>query len=354
MAADERSAQRDRYYEQLASEQLAPLWVFFKDWFTMAPRVQTQPHVWSYRKLRELILESAQIIDPQEAERRVLALENPGLQGKRLATESLYAGLQLIMPGELAPCHRHTPAALRFVLEGHGAYTAVNGERAYMEPGDFIVTPSWTWHEHAHEGDGPTVWLDVLDVAMVHLFNATFTELEPDRPLAKGAAGSREAVPPQDSYHRFGMNMRPVGYERSSGASPVFHYPYARSKAALDALKAHSSWDPCHGLKLEYIDPTTGGPAIPTISTFLQLVPAAFETRPYQSTAGAIFCFVEGEGTIEIRDGDASATLPYRPWDIVTVPSWKPYVIRPDSETVVFSASDEAAQRRLGLWRELR
>ena len=323
--ADEASDTRERYYQRLADEQLAPLWVFFHDWFTPMPRVRSQPHRWRYRALRELILESARIIDPAEAERRVLVLENPGLAGRRLITESLYAGLQLIMPGELAPSHRHTPAALRFVLEGAGAYTAVNGRRAYMAPGDFIVTPPWSWHEHGHEGDGPTVWLDVLDVAMLHLFNATFTELDPDGRHARDAA-----------------------------AAPTFHYPYAQAKQALDRLRGRSQADPCHGHRMEYLDSATGGPAIPTISTFLQSLPQDFQTQPYRSTAGTIFCVVEGTGTVDVGGDESALSIAYAPWDVVVVPSWTPYAIRATTETTVFSASDQAAQQKLGIWREER
>jgi gentisate 1,2-dioxygenase len=339
--------ERRRYYERLADEQLAPLWLFFKDWFTSTPRVSSVPHLWSYQSLRELILEAADIIDPEEAERRVLVLENPGLSGKRLVTESLYAGLQLIMPGELAPCHRHSPAALRFILEGKGAYTTVNGEKAYMEPGDFIVTPPWTWHEHGHEGTGPTVWLDVLDVAVIHLFNAMFTELRPGDRAPK-------PVPPLDSLYRYGMNMRPASFSRQSESSPVFSYPYARSKEVLEHLKAHTDWDACHGLKMEYLDPTSGGPAIPTISTFLQMLPRGFEGQTCRTTAGTLYCVVEGTGRVTVGADVDAATLQYRPWDIFVVPSWTPYAIRAESETVVFSASDEAIQKKLGFWRETR
>lgn len=338
---------RTHYYERLAERQLAPLWVFFHDWFSQQPRVRSRPYLWSYRELRELILESAGIIDPLEAERRVLVLENPGLDGERLITESLYAGLQLIMPGEVAPCHRHSPAALRFIVEGSGAYTSVNGERAYMRPGDFIVTPPWTWHEHGHEGSGPTVWLDVLDVAVIHLFNATFTERAPGMQFP-------DAPPPLDSIYRFGENMRPVDYVRDNSASPVFNYPYSRARDVLERLKNHSEWDPCHALKMEYIDPTTGGPAIPTISTFMQLLPAGFLGKPYRSTAGTIYCVVEGTGSVEVSDENGTTTMRYGPWDIFVVPSWKFSVMKPDVETVIFSASDQAMQTKLGLWREER
>lgn len=317
------SALRERYYERLGAARLAPLWEFFHQWFTLTPRVHAVPHRWRYADLRALVLESAAIVDPEEAERRVLALENPGLAGRRLITESLYAGLQLIMPGEVAPRHRHTPAALRFVIEGTGAYTAVDGRRADMAPGDFIVTPPWAWHEHGHEGDGPTVWLDVLDVAMIHLFNATFTELDP---------GGRAAI---------GARVRP------------FHYPYARTRESLERLARQSGCDPCHALRLEYLDEATGGPAIPTISTFMQLLPEGFATQPYRSTAGTLFCIVEGTGAIDFPGGEP-ARLEYGPWDIVVVPSWVPYVIRAQTETTLFSASDQAAQQKLGIWREER
>ncbi len=106
----------------------------------------------------------------------MLILENPALRGQSAITQSLYAGLQLILPGEVAPSHRHTQSALRFIVEGSGAYTAVDGERTTMRPGDFIITPSWTWHDHGHDGTGPVIWLDGLDIPMIRFFDAGFAE----------------------------------------------------------------------------------------------------------------------------------------------------------------------------------
>ncbi len=338
---------REQYYERIERERLAPLWEFFKDWFTKTPRVSSEPFLWHYERLRELVLQSADIIDPEEAERRVLVLENPGLEGRRLITESLYAGLQLIMPGEIAPCHRHSPAALRFVVEGHGAYTSVNGEKAYMEPGDFVVTPSWTWHEHGHEGSGPTVWLDVLDVPIIHLLNATFTELLPGMTYPR-------RPPPLDSNFRYGMNMLPVNYERSGGASPVFSYPYSRAREVLERLKASEERDPCHGLKMAYIDPTSGDAALPTISTFLQLLESECTTMPYCTTAGTVFCVVEGTGHASIGSGDNARVFEYQPRDVFVVPSWTTFTLHASEESVFFSASDEIVQLKLGVWREWR
>ena len=137
------------------------------------------------------MLESAEHISAEEAERRVLILENPGLRGSSQITSALYAGLQLIMPGEVAPAHRHTQSALRFIIEGSGAYTAVDGEKTLMQPGDFVITPSWTFHHHGHEASGPMVWLDGLDIPIVALFNSTFREDHERDEAARHAPGRR-------------------------------------------------------------------------------------------------------------------------------------------------------------------
>jgi gentisate 1,2-dioxygenase len=337
----------ERYNERAAAAGLSPLWTFFKDWFSAEPRVSAVPHVWRFDELRPLIMASADVISTTDAERRVLSLENPGLPGGHLATDSLYAGIQLIMPGEFARAHRHTAAALRFIIEGSDTYTAVAGEKAYMEPGDFIVTPSWAWHEHRNESVSPTIWLDVLDVPLIRFLGAGFSEhySQPEFPTK---------APPADSQYRFGRNLLPVGYRRESAASPLFSYPYERAREALEHLKAAGEWDPCHALKMEYIDPTTGGPAIPTISTFLQLVPQGFATEPYVATSSSVVSVVAGAGVATIGSGTDAHELRYGPRDLLAVPSWQPLTLRADEESVLFSASDEAVQRKLGVWREHR
>ncbi|HEY5624055.1 MAG TPA: cupin domain-containing protein, partial [Gammaproteobacteria bacterium] len=256
-------------------------------------------------------------------------------------------GLQLVMPGEIAPAHRHTPVALRLVIESDGGYTSVAGERTWMQPGDFIVTPSWVWHDHGNDGTEPVVWLDVLDVPLIRFLGANFTEHYPeDR--------HPEERPVNDSLYRYGMNMRPVDYSGGGLASPIFSYPYTRTREALERLKGHSEWDPCHGLKMEFVDPTTGGSAIPTISTFMQLVPEGFETETYRSTDGAVFCVIEGHGTVKIGSGDDQRSFEFGPRDIFCVPCWFPYSIRATEEAVIFSASDRVVQTKLNVWREQR
>ena len=167
---------REAYYETLSGHSLAPLWASLARLVPSEPKPAAQAFAWKYADVRPQLMEAGNLISAEEAERRVLVLENPALKGQSRITDTLYAGLQLILPGEVAPAHRHSQSALRFAIEGHGAYTAVNGERVAMEPGDFIITPAWTWHDHGSESDGPVVWLDGLDVPLVTFLHAGFRE----------------------------------------------------------------------------------------------------------------------------------------------------------------------------------
>jgi gentisate 1,2-dioxygenase len=178
----------------------------------------------------------------------------------------------------MAPSHRHTQSALRFVVEGDGAYTAVDGARTRMLPGDFIITPSWTWHDHGHQGkidvDKPVVWLDGLDIPMLKFFDAGFAE--------NGTAASQAVTKPEGmNLHRYGANMPPVRHVAPfSQASPVFSYPYDRTREALHELETCSDTDAWDGVKLRYVNPSTGGPPMPTMATFMQRLPAGFDGKP--------------------------------------------------------------------------
>src|SRR5262250_1976237 len=174
------SAERKDFYARLQAKSAAPLWEVLSDIVRKDPRTSVQAALWRYDDMRPFISEAGRIIAAEEAERRVLILENPGLQGMSRITQSLYAGLQLILPGEIAHSHRHTASALRFILEGTGAYTSVDGERLTMKPGDFILTPFWSFHDHGNPGAEPVVWLDGLDIPTVNMFDTSFFEKHED------------------------------------------------------------------------------------------------------------------------------------------------------------------------------
>ncbi|MPY70705.1 MAG: gentisate 1,2-dioxygenase [Alphaproteobacteria bacterium] len=346
-SAGARTAEREAYYARIHERDMSPLWEVNRRLVTPEPVIDSVPHLWDYDGLRDTLLESGTLITAKEAQRRVLILENPGLDGTHRITESLFAGLQLIMPGEIAPAHRHSPAALRFIVEGEGAYTAVGGEKSSMKPGDFIITPAWAWHDHGHDGDGPVVWLDGLDIPMVAAFGPLFFEMYPDDQAP-------ESVPPGDSQARYGANMRPVGEVWNRPESPIFCYPYERSREALEIMRRGAEWDPCAGLRMTYVNPTTGGSAMPTISTFLQLLPKGFAGATYRTTEGTVYAATEGTGRVEVDAAEGTVTLAWKPRDIFCVPCWMPHRLIADGDAVLFSFSDRVAQEKLGIWREIR
>lgn len=338
---------RGAFYERIRPLGLAPLWESLHTLVPREPAPRCRPALWRYDDVRPHLMEAGRLISAEEAVRRVLILENPGLPGEASITSSLYAGLQLILPGEIAPSHRHTQSALRFIVEGHGAWTAVNGERAAMHPGDFIITPSWTWHDHgnleAGEGGEPVVWLDGLDIPLVRFLDAGFAENYPEavQPVVR---------PEGTSFARYGHNMLPVRHRASDPTSPIFSYPYARSREALDELFRHGELDAWEGVKLRYVNPATGGWPMPTMATFMQFLPAGFEGKTQRSTDATVYCVVEGRGTARIGDG----AFAFGPRDLFVVPSWMPLQLAAREDAVLFSFSDRPVLAALNLLREER
>ena len=333
---------KNDFYKNISELNMAPLWEVLAKLVTPEPNTRTHSHIWYWKDTKDRVLDSGSIITAEQAERRVLILENPNMRGESKITDTLYAGLQLILPGEVAPSHRHTQSALRFVMHGNGAYTAVDGEKTIMRPGDFIITPSWTWHDHGNESNEPMIWLDGLDIPMVNHFSASFAEkLNEDTQELKRPEG--------DSLARYGAGLLPVDHKLFDNlASPVFSYPYDRTKEALDKMKESKEWDKCHGLRLKYVNPSNGGHAIPTMATFMQLIPKSFSGNSYRSTDGTIYTVVEGQGKTTINDQEYL----WNKGDIFVVPPWAKIKHETIDESILFSFSDRPVQELLGLFRE--
>jgi gentisate 1,2-dioxygenase len=306
-----------QFSKDIAALGMKPLW---ERVMRLKPGTAAQAAIWRWKDTQPLLLRACELITARQAERRVLMLENPSLPGTTFATSTLYAGLQAILPGEIAPTHRHTPNALRFVMEGEGAYTAVDGRRIAMRPGDFVVTPGWTWHDHGNDGAAPVVWLDGLDTAFANIFGAHFREDSPE-----------EARPVP----------RPVEMPR------VLSYPYGRTREALETL-AKSEPHPAHGWKLRYLDPATRRDPFPTMAAFMQRLPKGFAGRNWRCTDGAVYCVVEGRGAVDV----GAAHLEFAPHDVFVVPPWESFRFSAATDCVIFSYSDRAAQEALGFWRE--
>jgi gentisate 1,2-dioxygenase len=334
---------RKAFYEQIGKQHLAPLWERVSGLVTRLPQPAARPVHWKYSTVRAHLLTAGALLTAEEAERRVLILENPGLPGESRITGSLFSGLQLLMPGEKAHAHRHTASALRLFLEGSSAYTAVDGERTMMSRGDFVITPSWTWHDHGNEGADPVIWLDGLDVPIVNLFDTSFSEGNP----ATQVPVSR---PAHDSEARYGGALLPDGVKADSLASPLLNYRYAQARERLAEMQRNGPIDPCHGVKVRYANPLTGGPVMPTMSAALQLLAAGFRSTPYRSTDSTVFVVVEGKGRSHI----AGTPFDWAENDVFVAPSWALQQHRAETEAVLFSFSDRAAQEKLGIWREQR
>ena len=341
MEAVQKTPEREAFYKKIDGENLSALWNVMGDLITKEPKSACRPHLWKFDAIRDYMTEAGKLITAKEAERRVLVLENPGMRGQSKITTSLFAGVQMVIPGDVAPAHRHSQSALRFVLEGKGSTTAVNGERTVMEPGDFVITPSMTWHDHANETSEPMFWLDGLDIPLVQFLDASFTE-------GSNEAQQKITTPPGDSFARYGHNLLPVDGKQTSKTSPIFNYPYTYTREALEQARKRDDWDACHGLKLKFSNPEDGGFAMPTIGTFIQLLPKAFKTARYRSTDATVFAAIEGKGRTRIGE----QTFEWGPRDLFVVPSWQWVTHEADADSVLFSFSDRPVQQKLDLFRE--
>jgi gentisate 1,2-dioxygenase len=338
---DIRSDPQLEFHRRLAEQDLAALWVARRGVDLSKPRSDAKPKSWAYADVRPRLMEAGDLVRAEDAFRRVIVLENPAYPGEMRATNTLYAGLQLVLPGEIAPCHRHTQTAVRFVIEGEGAYTSVDGERTRLHPGDFVVTPSWSWHDHGNQGHEPVVWLDGLDTPLVGFLDTAFRETyeELTYPVLR---------PEDDAQARYGANMLPVGHVPQRLSSAVMNYSYKTARAALAQLAPTASFDPADGLRMRYSDPATGGWPSPTIGAFLQYLPRGFSGAEARMTDSTIYVCVEGRGRTII----GGTTFDWGPRDVFVAPGWLPYRHEATDDAILFSLSDRPVQQALGLWRE--
>jgi gentisate 1,2-dioxygenase len=330
------------YSQALESLSLGPLWTALHVLLPHERVTAAVPHRWSWRDVRPLLHEAARLVPLEQAERRVLVLENPGLKGTYSATSTLYAGLQVILPGEAAPSHHHTPSALRLVVEGEGAFTTVDGIKCEMERGDFIITPPMRWHDHGHEGATPVVWLDGLDIPLVRAFDASW--VSPMRPAQPPTTATDSS---QDEFTAAGLLPRRSRYDLTG--YPQIRWPWRTVRRALATLADGAPVD--DPVTLAYVTPTTGAPPLATMGADAHWLRPAERARAGRSTASRVFHVIEGHG--ESRIGDAKLT--WEAGDTFVAPPW--HWIEHDNGSAgdpacLFSFNDEPALRALRLWHE--
>ncbi len=281
------------YVAALTAQNLVPLWPSLR---VVLPPGKPQPRTrathWSYAALKPLLLKAGELTPIEKAERRVLVLANPGHGLEKMqASAAMYLGMQLLLPGEWAPSHRHTPNAVRMIVEGEGAYTTVDGEKCPMRRGDLILTPTGLWHEHGHDGTEPVVWLDVLDLPLVHYMEASYHVDGPRQTVKPGRADR--------AYARGGVAPTPV-FERSNKAYPMLRYPWVEARAALETLATDQPG--LEAVQVTYINPETGGDAQNILGFYaLMLRPGQTLGLPSRSPA-SVFHLIEGGVEVAVED----------------------------------------------------
>src|SRR2546422_9995771 len=318
----------EQYYRELDAEALGALWTVANDIEPWHPQPKSVPTLWKWKRIERLVRRAPQLVSAEKAARRVVMLVNPGRKEWSAAVGLLYTGVQTMTPGEFTSAHRHQASALRFIMEGKGAYTVVDGERMSLGARDLVLTPNGTWHDHGIDAGGTQcIWQDGLDIPLMNSLDANFYEVHPDI-MQKPAPLSRE--------------------NWSKPYSPVFRYAWDESYEKLKRSTDHSEFD---GTVYEYKNPITGGPIMPTIGAQLQRLEPNEQTRSHRHTGSAIYQVAKGRGWSMI----GGQRFDWEEKVIFALPSWAPHSHGNSSSTedaVLFSFNDFPAMRALALYRE--
>jgi gentisate 1,2-dioxygenase len=328
------------YVQEMRSHNLVPLWPSLRG--VLPPKIptrQTQPTCWAYRDIRPLLIQAGELTPIEKAERRVLVLANPGHGLEKMqASAAIYLGMQLLLPGEWAPSHRHTPNAVRMIVEGEGAYTTVDGEKCPMRRGDLILTPTGLWHEHGHDGTEPVIWLDVLDLPLVYYMEASYH-----------INGERQHVHTEHALQAptlaAGLAPTPV-FARQNKDYPLLRYPWEQARASLLALAETQAAD--SAVQITYVNPNTGAHVQNILGYYaLMLRPGESLQLPARSPA-CVFHVIEGGMSAAI----ASNTFTLGEADTCCAPGYTPVTLTNLSEqpTFVFMADESPLHQKLGVY----
>ena len=328
------------YRAQMAAAGVAPLWPMMRNVLPHgAPNPVTRAGFWKYSDVRPLLLRAGELTPVEKAERRVLVLSDPGRgNGAMQATASIYLGMQLLLPGETAPAHVHTPSAVRIVIEGKGGFTVVDGEKLPMEEGDLVLTPGGEWHDHGHEGDEPVIWLDALDLPLFYYLEGSYAvegplQAQRNRPdasqveyLSSGLAPTRKACAKARRY-------------------PMLRYPWPRTEAALREMTKYGDTS---GAELDYVNPETGADILPTMGFTAMMIGKGQNDTPNLRSSSAAFHIIKGRGTT-IINGERFA---WGPKDTFTAPVFAEITHEASDEAFLVRIHDRPLQEKLGYYEE--
>jgi gentisate 1,2-dioxygenase len=334
------------YYADLERRDAFALWTVANEIEPWFPASTSVPTLWRYRDLRELVLRSIDLVNPEKAGRRVVGLANPRRREVSACVGWLYTGLQAMRPGESTTAHRHSSSALRFIMEGAGAYTVVDGHRIELAARDFVITPNGTWHDHGVDrGGAPCVWQDGLDIPLVNALEANFYEVHPD-------VVQKTNYPANDVAASYGGRaLMPQDETWSKPYSPLFKYRWDATYEQLCAFAKVAEGSPYDGIIMDYVNPATGGPVMPTIGASMQMLRPGEATRTHRHTGSFVYQVAKGSGHSVI----GGRRFDWEEKDIFCVPSWVPHRHANAShseDACLFSFNDRPVMKALGLWRE--
>lgn len=334
------------YYDELGKYDAGALWTVANKIEPWEPKSASKPVLWRYADLREHVLRSVDLVTPEKAGRRVIYLNNPGRTDVSAAVGWIYAGLQVMHPGEAASAHRHSASAIRFIMEGQGAYTVVEGHKMTLGENDFVLTPNGTWHEHAVAAEGtPCIWQDGLDIPFVNAMEANFYEVHPD--LAQAVTYEVD-----DMTRTWGNpGLTPGGAAWTEGYSPMFKYEWEVTYEALEKYAGTIDGSPFDGVLMEYVNPATNGPVMQTMGASMQMLRPGERTRAHRHTGSYLYHVAKGSGH-SVVDGHR---FDWAQHDIFCVPSWAwhEHANASDSDDAcLFCLNDLPVIRAMGLYRE--
>jgi gentisate 1,2-dioxygenase len=330
------------YRDAMEGARVSPLWPMMRNVLPHdQPNPVTKPALWSFEKIRPLLLRAGELTPVEKAERRVLVLNDPGRgKGAMQVTSSIYVGLQLLLPGEKAPAHKHTPSAARILVEGEGAFTIVDGEKCTMEPGDLILTPGGMWHDHGHDGAEPVIWLDALDLPLFVFLEASYAEegelqAPRNRPDASQVEYSQPGLLPSrpygDSYPRY----------------PLMRYPWVRTEEALRRMAEQTPLS--EPVEMHYVNPTSGMPVLPTMGFTAMMLRKGETARPARRSSSAVFHVIEGAGRSTVN----GETFSWKRGDTFSAPVFASIDHQAGSEPAfLIRIHDAPLQHKLGFYEE--
>ncbi|KQP49182.1 cupin domain-containing protein [Pseudorhodoferax sp. Leaf274] len=314
----------EQLYRGFEQELLVPLWTEIGDLMPRHPKSKAVPHLWRWEKLLALAAQAGEIVPVgRGGERRAIALANPALGGRPFATPTLWAAIQYLMPGEDAPEHRHTQHAFRFVVEGEGVWTVVNGDAVRMSRGDFLPQAGWNWHAHHNAATEPMAWIDGLDIPFSYYTESQFFEAGRERVSPAERSTAERSYAERLWGH---PGLRPVSSKGAQPASPLLAYRWADTDRALAdqlALEAEGqpgTLSPGHAA-VRFTNPTTGGDVLPTMRCEMHRVRAGAATLVHREVGSSVFQVFDGSGTVTVGE----RTWQVARGDLFVVPSWQPF-----------------------------